>query len=107
MQELARRPSPEEGVMIRKESAAWREVARVVAERGESNGLCVETCYLRAAGVISWGLERQMDSRTRAHKYRDREWSGGMHWVEPGRATAPLRVLAALFLALEAADEGR
>lgn len=91
-----------------KESQAWRDVARQVAERGESQGLCVETYWLRSRfDRITREMESEMDARIGQHMALDPEsrMDDRLRWVKCG--VADVRVLAALFLSYEAADEGK
>lgn len=96
-----------------RESKAWRRIASEVAERGLPFGLCYEMTKLGERHVICPVLEGDMSERVQSHletmawvedhDYYD--WDAPSWGWDPGDAGP--RVLAALFLALEAEDEGR
>ena len=81
------------------EPEAWREIARRIAEgRWDRLGLCHETAVLRWGERIHGFTEAEMRRRIRYHlklKY----------WAYPAGTAASARILAALWLALEAEED--
>lgn len=81
------------------EPEAWREIARRIAEdQWDGFGLCHEDSMLRWEGRIS--ASTQVAMRTRTKSYLDKET-----WAYPNGAEPEARILAALWLALEAEEE--
>jgi hypothetical protein len=83
------------------ESEAWREIARRIAE-GEWNkaGLCAELCYLCVENLISGFMMCDMEDRINWHL----DTRLGCWAYKPGEEPEA-RILAALWLALEAEEE--
>lgn len=87
-----------------KESAAWREIAERIATRGLIGiGLCreVHALYCRRVALITYDMSWRMYARIEEHLF------GRMCMDLDGADERDGRVLAALFLSLEAADEER
>ena len=83
------------------EPEAWQEIAQRIAGREwRKLGICAELYDLCDEGLISWFMMCDMEDRVESHlDTRLRGWA-----YEPG--TEPeARILAALWLALEAEEE--
>ena len=90
-----------------KESEAWREIARRIAQRQRSAGLCYEIDSLVNDDTISQLDGDRMERRVRQHMELDPD-SGSAWWIPTvGRQYASVRVTAALFLSYEAEEEGK
>jgi hypothetical protein len=88
------------------EPQAWREIARRIAEgEWEREGICVEIALLLGGGCVSRCVHDAMWSRCIRHRQAldPSGWGGTFIWPEGKNANE--RVLAALFLALEAEDD--
>ena len=88
------------------EPEAWREIARRIAE-GEWNnrGLCAEISDLCDEGRLSLVIEWDMEDRIKRHL--DARKNGWPHnWAYECGTEPEARILAALWLALEAEEEG-
>ena len=83
------------------EPEAWHEVARRIAE-GEWNkmGLCAELCDLCDKTLISWFMLCDMEDRVYSHLD-----ACGSNWAYKPGTEPEARILAALWLALEAEEE--
>ena len=95
---------------ITKESEAWREVARRIAEGDEIfatyGGMCFVVDNMREQKCITTELYNQMDAAIEGHILVSDPLLIGRGWAFPS-GDADVRVFAALFLALKAEDEGR
>ena len=81
------------------EPAAWREIARRIAEgRWDRLGLCHEALVLRWGKRIYGFTEAEMRRRIRYH-------INGEMWAYRHGTEPEARILAALWLALEAEEE--
>lgn len=97
------------GAEMLTEAEAWREIARRFAEGDADAGMCWEIVDLRLYRRITFGQQKAMKRRIDTHAALSWIWE-----IEDGQSTGPwafdshdreVRVLAALFLALEAEDE--
>lgn len=89
------------------EPSAWREVARRFSEPGKWDGLCAESKTMIVS--MSEGDYSAMQDRLWSHRRADAEYPDVYSvpmWTF-ARGDRDVRVLAALFLALEAEDESR
>ncbi len=93
------------------ETEAWREIAERVAASGlHGAGLCFAIHRLFDTNRITIPVYRQMQSRVQVHadasehRYQVGPYAGWFAY-RPGRERAP-RILAALWLACEAEDDG-
>lgn len=88
-----------------KESEAWREVARRIAEEGllEWGGICSVAHRVTSENGVPFSGLLTMVNRAMAHV---RLHDGGFFAYPPG-THAKERILAALWLALEAEEEGK
>lgn len=81
------------------EPEAWREIARRIAEgQWEGFGLCHEDSMLRWEERISASTHIAMRARTRFYLNDNL-------WAYPPRTEPEARILAALWLALEAEED--
>lgn len=90
--------------MFLREAEVWMEIARRLATYPNSTeilGLCWEVKKMFLKGQIHDILRQTMDRRIKAHLRVFSSWSNYMD--DPGVRDA--RILAALFLSYEAADE--
>lgn len=98
-----------------REPEAWREVARRGAEFGfEDSGLCWQVTRLLCEEEIDALTEALMHKRAARHAVMspDRDavywaWPDCQYFAYPPGTETGGRILAALWLALEAEDEGK
>lgn len=91
-----------------REPEAWREIARRIAEdQWEGFGLCHEALVLRWGKRIHGFTEAEMRRRIRYHLNRPirSDPDGSEMWAYPYGTEPEARILAALWLALEAEEE--